>query len=496
MCTNQHYVFNKYLHRYIYVKCGHCEACRQEKADMNANKIRRQHRVGYVSLFVHLTYSNDCVPYIRKSEIKFLQKNNHKNYYINIYRDSVNRRVKDGINSSVKSRKLFSTHVIDKKYISRCNDITDIIGLKSMTNNPDKDKVSVIYYKDFQDFFKRLKEYVKYHYPMSLGQEDIKFFCTSEYGEDNSRAHFHLLFQVKETYVEIWKYAIAANWLFDDYNLTYNNIEIAIQAETYVSSYVNCDTFVCPFLRRNFPIVRRHSLFYGRENKAFTLPSILAKIESRDMRYDCLCRVDHESYAIRSVPIPKYVTDYWFPTFKGFSQLSSQEIFELLSIPQTIYKYADKLGLNSNKFDRNKKHFPYIVNEIDRMLKHIDTCVSRYYEDSDYIYDDSTLLRVAYATDYVRFLQSKNSTKWKRHYENVEKNSLESYINLDDRNIRHPILIDKALFNLMNYRVGAPLCIFNPNTFSHVVFKTNSMITKYNKYTKKHKTYAAIKSFG
>ena len=69
MCTRQKYIYNKYLHKSILVKCGKCEACQQEKAAHRASRIRNNCSFGLVPLFITLTYTNDYVPYLTFSEL-------------------------------------------------------------------------------------------------------------------------------------------------------------------------------------------------------------------------------------------------------------------------------------------------------------------------------------------------------------------------------------------------------------------------------------------
>ena len=70
MCTNTRLIRNAYTGKAVRVSCGKCEACRQQKAALRANRIRNHSRFGYVSLFVTLTYSNDYLPYIRRCQLQ------------------------------------------------------------------------------------------------------------------------------------------------------------------------------------------------------------------------------------------------------------------------------------------------------------------------------------------------------------------------------------------------------------------------------------------
>ena len=67
MCTNKRYITNVHG-RKLLVNCGHCPACLQEKANRRAYKIKCHSAPDNVCLFVGLTYTNDFVPYFKKSE--------------------------------------------------------------------------------------------------------------------------------------------------------------------------------------------------------------------------------------------------------------------------------------------------------------------------------------------------------------------------------------------------------------------------------------------
>ena len=68
MCVEQRWIVNKYDGSRHYVKCGHCEACRQEKSLQRSNRVNAEFSSGRLGIFVTLTYMNSFVPYIYKSD--------------------------------------------------------------------------------------------------------------------------------------------------------------------------------------------------------------------------------------------------------------------------------------------------------------------------------------------------------------------------------------------------------------------------------------------
>ena len=69
MCTQQRWITNHYTGNKIYVKCGHCKACLQEKANKRAQRIKNEYTSDKIILFVGLTYDRDSCPYIKESDL-------------------------------------------------------------------------------------------------------------------------------------------------------------------------------------------------------------------------------------------------------------------------------------------------------------------------------------------------------------------------------------------------------------------------------------------
>ena len=82
MCTNGRWIYNRFSKQKVWVRCGKCDSCKQENAMKRTNRIRMHQRAGYICLFVTLTYTNDFVPYVLKSEL------NSSNFDVNVYRNA------------------------------------------------------------------------------------------------------------------------------------------------------------------------------------------------------------------------------------------------------------------------------------------------------------------------------------------------------------------------------------------------------------------------
>lgn len=170
MCTNSRYITNRFTHKRVLVSCGKCEACIQERAARRATRIRNHAKDGYLCLFVTLTYSPDFLPFVYKDDLKVSDD------YINIYRAADIRHYRKKDVKSIGVRPIDSVFLGDDALLSS-------YGVKSPVGSP-ADRVSVIYYKDVQNFFKRLRINLNRDYGIT---EYISYFSCSEYGPRSHR---------------------------------------------------------------------------------------------------------------------------------------------------------------------------------------------------------------------------------------------------------------------------------------------------------------------
>ena len=125
-----------------------------------------------------------------------------------------------------------------------------------------------------------------------------------------------------------------------------NSIEVARDAANYVASYVNCTTLIPSFLSESKPFKFRYrfSNGFGCNLQDFTLLEVEKKIFYRDLRYG----VRHLKEGVLTdefLQLPKYVISRYFPKFKGYRHLSSDEVFDVACDAFRLYRYADKAGL-------------------------------------------------------------------------------------------------------------------------------------------------------
>ena len=351
------------------VKCGHCPACQQEHANLRRNRIMSTMKDGDCSLFCTLTYKNDCVPYILRSDIvqaiKLFKNFDDVQFILNIYRDTdfyfaYDRSRKHNLLYSRKINRPIDSVVLtnkDSKYLS-------IYGLKDL--NKKLGCIGVLYYKDVQNFMKRLRQNLKRNYNYN---EDLFFYACSEYGSQSLRPHFHLL--IFTTYASSSKVVSAFNaaWPFADTSVNFNAIEYARDASSYVSSYVNRGSdFPVLFEKASFRPKSSYSSSVGMGNSNFLLPQILKNLRKGIVTYSRSVNVNGIQQNIDFL-LPKYVIRRYFPKFKGFGRLTTNEASFVLQCPQRLALFAryldyslDDLRLYKTSLNNAFSKFCFLLN--------------------------------------------------------------------------------------------------------------------------------------
>lgn len=368
MCSNKKWIENFYTGSTVLVNCGHCAACKQEKANKRTTRINLQSKFdvpkGFTTLFITLTYDNDTVPYILKSDYESFVLGG--NDFIPVYRDYnkfiVRDKDKDGKRRKKKTKKInvsplaiFSNYDMPNGgvdfrtfYNNHCKKIENVDTIryteyrgKKHFFSYDKDRVGVIYYHDVQNFIKRYRVNLKRHYKI---YESIHFFACSEYGGISKRPHHHLLLHVPERFIEECKNAVAESWPFDNLGISWRfekQVQIATNAASYVSSYVNCDSSIPFFLQTFRPFKPKHcySQGYGMGSNLCELSTVLSMSEKRDFSYKRLISFNGVP-TICDVPIPAYIVNRYFPKYKGFSRLSPLVSLVLIQDPKRFKEWA------------------------------------------------------------------------------------------------------------------------------------------------------------
>lgn len=423
MCTHKRLVYNRYSRKSVLVNCGKCHACIQDRANRRAQRIRNNVSDGTLALFITLTYANDYVPYVLKSD---LQK---PDLEIPVYRNAEVRFVfstKNGLRKKVTK----GISLIDTVYLpTELRTDFDLYKLKSL-HGLSNDFIGVCMYSDVQKFFKRLRIILhrKYHY-----EKNFSFYACTEYGGITQRPHIHGLLFIGQDDEETFRHAVLEAWSYADSGRTAKYIEIAKDVSSYLASYVNSNSRLSSCLQDS-PFKQKHSYskHFGLCLDAFNLNTILAKIEQGDLHYYSRKKFDGTSSLV-SLPIPEYVLSRYFPKFTGINWLSSSQLRDILLKPEKIGFYLgdyEKCIIIHNHLSRSSHSlhiYTHKYSQIDnpvyklspketyQIYVRLENCYQKYHAECG-------RNRFDYALDYVRC--------WRLHASNVLSDSHKNIRNI------------------------------------------------------------------
>ena len=302
------FVQNKYTGKNLYCSCGKCKSCRMDKARRVTRRIKNEtEQSDTITLFVTLTYSNLYVPTIVRNEVDFYGN-------MPIYRGVDCKHI-------IKTVKFFSD--VDTSYIYK--------DMSRLRGQSDPDKFGVLVYEDVQNFIKRFRINYERTYKERL---EAKFFTVGEYGSVYKRPHFHLLITVPaRIYGRIYP-TVAASWSMCHWSVLRRGFEVAKDAARYVSGYLLKSSDLPQLLQgKVFGQKRSHSTFYGLPKDKFGIEKIIEMFHRRTPEYDIVINTADGKRSV-SVPIPKYVRNYYEVHFKGQCCLSPEQERCLLRFPE------------------------------------------------------------------------------------------------------------------------------------------------------------------
>ena len=332
MCTNTHYIYNRYIRKHILVNCGKCKACVQQKAQRTAQRIKNNIPEGYQCFFVGLSYENRFVPYVFLRDVAFGYSD------LPVYRDCQVRYVRRNSDYSVYKKVYPKYKLLTYAHVEYTKDMFKDAPLHELKNY--RDKVGVLYYTDIQNFFKRLRINLERNYGFT---QKFYFFANSEFGSKSQRPHFHTLIWFPKDYDKIFRDSIIKSWPFSNMRRFPKSIQFAIDPAGYVASYVNKPSDFSSFLK-NRDIKEKHSYSHGFGVAApdFKLCSILEKANRGDMSYVRTVRTPGLTKQLVS-PIPEYVINRYFPKFKGCTRLAPDSLELVLLYPERAAEFRKDL---------------------------------------------------------------------------------------------------------------------------------------------------------
>lgn len=486
MCLNKRFVINPYTKRSILVDCGVCPACLQKKAQGRKHRIDATNKKGYTWYFLTLTYENKFLPYIKKSDLK-----NHE-LRLPVYRDfdrCLYRSTADyGLDDS--PRPLDSP--ID--FIDLNEDWYERYARgRIFTASGKRNAVGVCYYKDVQDFFKRLRVTLQRQFNYN---KKFYYYACQEYGETNYRPHSHILLYAPAVDEPIFREAVDKCWRFD--SQLPRKFEVARCASSYVSSYVNMSSkFPLYLTSKEFKQKHSYSQDFGMDYASFSLPAILSKSSTADLTYNLSVFVKGTLKQF-NLPIPKYVISRYFPLFTGYSRLSNLAVHDFVKSaitdkPLMFFHKAYNIFFQHSCDPVNHLYSVfYNKDEINRLqpnlrYEKIQTSLKNAYQRYLKLFPYSSPYQ--YAQYYVNVWQSFNRTKFALWYKNKDGTPLlEQYDNIGDifANKVYHSGIDEYIRNhfLEN---GDSYYRIDPNSFHQNIVQNNIYENMYFKKLKKRK---------
>lgn len=471
MCINKREIRNKYTGQKLYVSCGKCPACLQEKANASAYKIRNNQSSDLSCFFVTLNYDNNHIPVIFKHDIYNYKSSDVYNFDeerkelclpVDLYR---------GIYPSF-SNKIdtfdFPLNSLSTDVVSSLDNHCGVV-VKTKNHKPvlfNEEIFSVCYTKDIQLFFKRLRQslYRKFGF-----RPFVQYFQTSEYGPTTYRAHFHLCIFVKRSEVsfDAFRKACVKAWPFCSKEQMFRNVEIARSPSAYIASYVNCRADVPLFLNlKETKAKHTHSLYFGHNNELLSFNSIVNRFETQGTTL-----YPRELLSVDGVPqtsflpLPRYINAYYFPKFKGMRFLSDAELFDSLRFPKSILSdtFRDKCQITYEESIIAKRN-------ISRCFSHQD------------VFDNLN----DWALFCIRFIQRSRSDSLRfTHYDvfNTEVDIRYCYDNILDyyKGDVESLYLDDVIFN---YQDGF---IVDPNDFPANIANHRRSLRTFDKRCKQRK---------
>lgn len=317
MCVNQRLVTNPYTKKQLYVNCGVCPACLQEKAIHRVRRIKNTESDSLECMMVSLTYSRGSAPYVDRSEAYLFSRGLLP--CLRVFRDSSFRRVRVGSSYDFEYRRTPGTVEVTKVDFSVSCNFDKTKDLKF-----EHGKIGVCYYPDMQAFMARLRLNLK-----RLFSYDKKFlaFSCSEYGSNSLRPHFHLLFFYPKGDFEVMRSAVIKSWPFSNLQDFPRAIEKCYRGASYVASYVNNGCKFPDFLKTYFRPKHSYSKGFGLGNRFFNLRYILDAFERGSLSYNSI-KTDGKCSGVVTLPIPKYVIHRYFPKFSTYSRIAPTSLLD------------------------------------------------------------------------------------------------------------------------------------------------------------------------
>ena len=219
-CSHPVRIADKTNGGYIYVGCGHCEACISSYRSKWIQRLDNEAKSSVSVLFFTLTYDNKNIPALTYDSLSNTLYSNRTSAD-DVYLDD------------------FTTDSAINNYNINLSSFPRL-----QNDNSNDFRIGYCCKADIQKFFKRLRRRVDYdsenlltHVPTS--DRAFRYFVTSEYGPKTHRPHYHglLFFSNLDVSRSVEKCYLRQSWQFcDSKNLDISPVQT--NAASYVAKYV------------------------------------------------------------------------------------------------------------------------------------------------------------------------------------------------------------------------------------------------------------------
>ena len=330
---------------YIFVPCGHCINCNENRRNTIARRLDLESQGSADTLFVTLTYDNEHVS--------------------NIMLDVTESML---VSNRVISSKNPAPQVVIPLDDSNKYELNALVPLQSKDGDSVDYTYSYVNKVDVQKFLKRLRRLISYDKENLLSSippenRTFRYFICSEYGPKTLRAHYHGLLFFSDVRISeaVRSHYIHKAWkLCSQKNLRVERLIGA--ASSYVAKYVNKSSGVPHLLRlpatRTFYLAsRKPAIGVAYLNKI----DIRNQVQKRSLTYNKNVKSKDGSVSIVSMPYPKRISGYYYPKCYDYVNYSRRELCTLYGsfegpniVNQVCRKYkirtaSDKCG---NKLSR------------------------------------------------------------------------------------------------------------------------------------------------
>lgn len=234
ICPNRKYVYNVYTGTKILADCGTCSVCNRKRNDRYFAMLSSMCEQYKYKLFITLTYDNSHLPTIKVAI---------KDGYIRSF--PLSARLYDDENN----RDIYFNLLNWQDNEENANKINEFLSRVNHDHRMLPNTFGVLYYKDVQDFFKRLRKNFSSKYKTNA---NIKYFVLAEYGAKYLRPHYHIVLFTNDervrTFIEERQHPAPrceSKFINDDWQFGFCDCERPKEngmVAAYVSSYVTTNS--------------------------------------------------------------------------------------------------------------------------------------------------------------------------------------------------------------------------------------------------------------